>query len=64
MIREIIMTSKPAKSPNKIKSCRSISLLSIISRLFEKLVLKQIKPIICRKKIVPAHHVFFEMDTK
>lgn len=54
-IAEVIMIPKPGKSPNEIKSYRPISLLPIMSKLFQKLVLKRIKPIIDKTEIIPTH---------
>lgn len=51
-IAQVIMIPKPGKSPNEIKSFRPISLLPIMSKLFEELVLKRIKPIIDRTEII------------
>jgi hypothetical protein len=40
---EIIMIPKPGKNPNNVSSYRPISLLPIISKLLEKLLLKRIR---------------------
>jgi len=45
-VAEIIMIKKPDKPPNEVKSYRPISLLPLISKLFEKLFLKRLKPLI------------------
>lgn len=45
-IAQIIMLKKPDKTPNELSSYRPISLLPAISKLFEKLLLKRIKPLI------------------
>jgi hypothetical protein len=41
---EICLILKPKKPPTKVTSYRPISLLPILSKLFEKLLIKQIKP--------------------
>lgn len=56
---EIIMIPKPGKDPNTAKSYRPISLLPIISKLFEKLFLKRLKVIIERKKLIQDHQFGF-----
>jgi hypothetical protein len=43
---QIIMIKKPDKPANEVTSYRPISLLSAISKLFEKLLLKRLKPLV------------------
>lgn len=45
-IAQIIMLKKPDKPPEQVTSYRPISLLPTISKLFEKLLLKRLKPLI------------------
>lgn len=56
---EVIMIPKPGKSLNETASYRPISLLPIVSKLFEKLLLKRLKPIIEIKNLIPAHQFGF-----
>lgn len=58
-VAEIIMITKPKKPPNKVQSYRPISLLSVLAKLFEKLLLKRLKPIIDNKNLVPVHQFGF-----
>lgn len=58
-IAEVIMIPKPGKPPNEAKSYRPISLLPVISKLFEKLLLKRLKPIIEQRHLVPNHQFGF-----
>ena len=58
-VSEVIMLPKPGKPPNELKSYRPISLLPIISKLFEKLFLKRLKPIIENTNILPNHQFGF-----
>ena len=44
-VAEIIMIPKPGKPPTEVSSYRPISLLPILSKIFEKLLLKRLKPI-------------------
>lgn len=56
---EVIMIPKPGKPPNEITSYRPISLLPIMSKLFERLLLKRMKPLIERKELIPIHQYGF-----
>lgn len=58
-IAEVIMLSKPGKPPHEVSSYMPISLLPVISKLFEKLLLKRMKPIIEIKKLIPSHLIGF-----
>lgn len=61
-VSEVIMLPKPGKPPNDVKSYRPISLLPVISKLFEKLFLKRLKPIIERKGLIPNHQFGFRQN--
>ena len=56
---EIITIPKPGKSLNDVSSYRPISLLPIISKLFEKLFMKRLKSIIIKNKLIPSHQFGF-----
>ena len=58
-VAEVIMLPKPGKPPNDVSSYRPISLLPIISKLFEKLLLKRLKPIIERNRLIPDYQFGF-----
>lgn len=58
-VAEMIMIAKPGKEPTQLKSYRPISLLPIMSKLFEKLLLKRMIPIIEEKKLLPNHQFGF-----
>jgi hypothetical protein len=53
------MIPKPGKNLSEVESYRPISLLPIISKLFEKLILKRLKPITADKHLVPTHQFGF-----
>jgi hypothetical protein len=53
------MIPKPGKPPNEVTSHRPVSLLSVVSKLFEKLLLKRLK-IIIKKDIVQTHTFGFK----
>lgn len=58
-ISEIIMFPKPGKDESQVSSYRPISLLSILSKLFEKLMLKKLNPILEEIGIIPEHQFGF-----
>lgn len=58
-VAEIIMIPKPGKSPNDAKSYRPISLLPIISKVFESIVLKRIQVYLNRFEVIPNHQFGF-----
>jgi hypothetical protein len=51
----IIMILKPGKNLSEVESYQPISLLPIMSKLFEKVTLMHLKPIIAEKHLVPMH---------
>jgi hypothetical protein len=53
------MILKPGKLPNKVDSYRPISLLPIMSKLFEKLLLIRLQSVITKKKQIPNHQFGF-----
>jgi hypothetical protein len=55
---EVIMVPKPGKPANEVSSYRPI-LLPIMSKLFEKLVLKRLTPILDASHIIPQHQFGF-----
>lgn len=58
-IAEVIMIPKPGKPPCVTSSYRPISLLPVISKLFEKLLAKRLNLIIERKNLIPNHQFGF-----
>jgi hypothetical protein len=58
-VAEVIMIQKPDKPPNDRKSYRPISLLPVISKLFERLLLKRLKLIIEHRNLIPQHQFGF-----
>jgi hypothetical protein len=58
-VAEVIMIPKPGKPPNEKTSHRPISLLPIVSKIFEKLLFKRLKPIIEEKNLIPSHQFGF-----
>jgi hypothetical protein len=58
-VAEVIMIPKPGKPPHELTSYRPISLLTIMSKLFEKLLLKRLKFIIEDKNLIPDNQFGF-----
>ena len=56
---EIIMIPKPGKPPHEPTSYRPISLLPIISKLFERLLLQRIKEVHDPSTLLPSHQFGF-----
>ena len=56
---EVIMILKPGKPATEATSYRRISLLPVLSKLFEKLLLKRLKPILDEKQIIPTYQFRF-----
>lgn len=58
-VAQIILIQKPGKDPKDVNSYRPISLLPVISKVFEKLLLRKIKPILEEKSLIPDHQFGF-----
>lgn len=58
-VAEIIMILKPGKDPKELNSYRPISLLPIVSKLFEKMLLHRLEPIIEEANLIPKHQFGF-----
>lgn len=58
-IAQIILLSKPEKNLEEVILYRPISLLPVISKVFEKLLLKRIKPELEKDKTIPDHQFGF-----
>jgi hypothetical protein len=50
---------KPGKPPNELISYRPISILPIVSKVFEKLLLQRLLPIVEIKRLIPNHQFGF-----
>lgn len=58
-IAEVIVIPKSGKPPTEIASYRPISLLPIMSKVFERLFLKRLMPIIQDRELIPTHQFGF-----
>ena len=56
---EVIIIPKPGKEPTEVTSYRPISLLPILLKIFEKLLLKRLIEIIKYRKLILAHQFRF-----
>jgi hypothetical protein len=52
-VAQIILFLKSAKPPHELQSYRPISLLSVISKVFEKLLLHLILPLVATNSLIP-----------
>jgi hypothetical protein len=53
-VTQIILILKPEKAPNELTSYRPISLLPIVSKVFEKLLLKWFVPMVENNRLIPS----------
>jgi hypothetical protein len=58
-VAQIILILKPGKPPNELTSCRPISLLLIVSKVFEKILLKRLLPMAENNRLIPNHQLGF-----
>jgi hypothetical protein len=58
-VSQIIMMRKMGKPANEVTSYRPISLLPTLSKLFEKVLLRRILPILTETKTIPDHQFGF-----
>lgn len=58
-IAQLVVIPKPGKPPNEVSSYRPISLLPVVSKLFEKLILRRLNPIIEDLNLIPEHQFGF-----
>jgi hypothetical protein len=58
-LSQMCMLPKPGKVPTEPSSYRPISLLPAISKLFEKIFLSRLKPILEKEAVIPNHQFGF-----
>ncbi|KMQ85662.1 reverse transcriptase [Lasius niger] len=56
---EVIVIPKPGKPPTEVTSYRPISLLPIMSKIFEKILLKRLSKLIEERQLLPNHQFGF-----
>jgi retron-type reverse transcriptase len=57
----MILLLKPGEPPHELTSYRSISLLPVVSKVFEKLLLNRILPLMASHSLISAHQFGFRM---
>jgi hypothetical protein len=58
-VAQIILLLKPGKPPHEITSYRPISLLPVVSKVFEKLLLNSLLPLVASHSLIPDHQFGF-----
>jgi hypothetical protein len=58
-VAKIILHLKTGKPPNEPISYRAISLLPILSKVYEKLLLRCLLPIVENRRLLPDHQFGF-----
>lgn len=58
-VAQIILLPKPGKELQNVASYRPISLLPVLSKIFEKLLLGRLLPIIEERNLIPSHQFGF-----
>uniref|UniRef100_A0A1B6KCY8 Reverse transcriptase domain-containing protein n=1 Tax=Graphocephala atropunctata TaxID=36148 RepID=A0A1B6KCY8_9HEMI len=58
-VANIVVIPKPGKPAHEVTSYRPISLLPLMSKVFEKLLLKRLKPVLIENDIIPHHQFGF-----
>jgi hypothetical protein len=58
-VAQIILILKPGKPPNELTAYWPISLLPIVSKVFEKLLLKSLLPMVEKNRLIPSHQFGF-----
>lgn len=61
-VAEVIMIHKPGKPLNETNSYRPISLLPLLSKLFEKILFARMKPVIDDNNLIPNHQFGFRAE--
>lgn len=56
---EVIVISKQGKPPTELTSYRPISLLPVMSKIFEKLLMKRLNHVIEERQLIPNHQFGF-----
>ena len=59
---QIIMIAKPGKNPTGVTSYRPISLLPLLSKILEKLILKRLTPILAANNAILSHQFGFRTN--
>lgn len=60
-VSQIAMVPKPGKPPHLISSYRPISLLPLLSKVFEKIISTRLNELLIKDKIIPDHQFGFRI---
>jgi hypothetical protein len=58
-VAQIILILKPGNPPNELTSYRPVSLLPIVSKVFENIILKRLLPLVENNSLIPNHQFGF-----
>jgi hypothetical protein len=58
-VAQIILILKPGKPPNQLTSYWPISLLPIVTKVFENILLKRLLPMVEHNRLIPNHQFGF-----
>jgi endonuclease/exonuclease/phosphatase family metal-dependent hydrolase len=58
-VAQVIMILKPGKNPAEVTSYRPISLLPILAKILEKIILSRLQPLIDGQRLIPSHQFGF-----
>lgn len=61
-VAQVKLILKPGKPPEAVSSYRPISLLPVLSKLLENIILQRLKPIINERKLIPDHQFGFRQQ--
>jgi hypothetical protein len=59
-VAKIILLLKPGKPPHELQSYRPISLLSVVSKVFENLLLHRILPLVATNNLIQDYQFGFQ----
>lgn len=59
-VAEVLPVPKPGKNATMVNSYRPISMLPILSKLFESMIYKRLEPLIQKKNLLPNHQFGFQ----
>jgi hypothetical protein len=61
-VAQIILILKPEKPPNELTSYRPIGLLPSVSKVFEKLLLEMLLPMVENNRLIASHQFGFRQS--
>jgi hypothetical protein len=58
-VAQIVMILKPGKNPAEVTSYRPISLLPVLAKVLERILLNRLQPLIDEQRLIPSHQFGF-----